>query len=132
MGKVFSWDEIMENKIPKILDFPIVVNKIKHTLETSEGVIGGTFFGSITENNYSCRSDIDCIIIYDPLKKYEVIDTLQKINRFANDFCIPVELIPLDLSIIKTTLRPLGYLFVVQLQCAVEKGWSIKKSPFLF
>jgi len=61
-----------------------------------------------------------------------VIDTLQKINRFANDFCIPVELIPLDLSIIKTTLRPLGYLFVVQLQCAVEKGWSIKKNPFSF
>jgi predicted nucleotidyltransferase len=132
MGKVFSWDEVKEKKIPSIADFTNVVREIRFNLEKAEGVIGGTFFGSTLWNCHNFRSDIDCIVVYDPRRQLEFIEVLWKINRIAADCYVPLEIVPLDLDTVRNSLHSIGPSFAAHLRRAVEKGGVIKENPLPF
>ena len=129
MGKVFSWSEIEERKIPQPSDFTTVVSRIRQDLEATDGVIGGILCGSILWNNCNQRSDIDCVVVYNPAKRREVVDVLRGINQAAADHHVPAEMIPLDLHIARTPLHHIGLSFAVHLRYATENGGLIKENP---
>lgn len=129
MGKVFSWQEIEEGKIPQPQDFATVVKKIRQELEAADGVIGGILCGSTLWNSCNQRSDIDCVMVYDPEKRREVVDVLRGINQAAADHHVPAEIIPLDLHIVMTPLHHIGLSFAVHLRYATENGGLIKENP---
>ena len=129
MGKVFSWQEIEEGKIPQPQDFTIIVKKIRQELEATDGVIGGILCGSILWNSCNQRSDIDCVVVYDPEKRREVVEILRGINQTAANLHVPAELIPLDLHIAGTPLHHIGLSFAVHLRYATGNGGLIKENP---
>ncbi len=129
VGKVFSWNEVGEKKIPQLLDFTTIVNKIRQDLEAADGVVGGILCGSILWNSYNQRSDIDCVVVYDPAKRREVFDALRGINQAAADRHVPAEMIPLDLHIAGTPLHHIGLSFAAHLRYAAENGGLIKENP---
>lgn len=129
MGKVFSWNEIEERKIPQPQDFETVVSKIRQELGVADGVIGGILCGSILWNSCNQRSDIDCVVVYDHTKRREVVEVLRGINQVAADLHVPTELIPLDLHIARTPLHHIGLSFAVHLRYATENGGLIKTNP---
>lgn len=129
MGKVFSWNEIESGEIPQYSDFSTVISKIRQDLETTDGVVGGILCGSVLWNSCNQRSDIDCVVVYDPAKRREVVEVLRGINRTAADLHVPAELIPLDLHIARTPLHHIGLSFAVHLRYATENGGLIKTNP---
>ncbi|MDP3729590.1 MAG: hypothetical protein Q8R26_02480 [bacterium] len=128
MGKVFSWDAIEKGEIPQHLNFVTVINKIKQDLEATEGVVGGILCGSILR---SCnqRSDIDCVVVYHPEKRREVMRILRDINQTAADLFVPIDLIPLDLGIARTSLHHIKLSFAFHLRYAAQNGGVIKENP---
>ena len=132
MGKVFSWDEIKKGKIPQPSDFTTIVSRIRQDLGVTDGVIGGILCGSILWNSCNQRSDIDCVVVYDPVKRRKVVDVLRGINQAAANRHVPAELIPLDLHIAKTPLHHIGLSFAVHLRYAAENGGLIKENPLPF
>lgn len=129
MGKVFSWEEIQDRKIPQLKDFKIVAGKIRKELEAADGVVGGILCGSMLWNSYNRRSDIDCLVVYDLARRREVVEVLRDINQFAADLHVPTELIPIDLHIAKTPLHHIGLSFAAHLRYATENGGLIKTDP---
>lgn len=129
MGKVFSWNEIEERKIPQPSDFTTIVSKIRQDLGATDGVVGGILCGSILWNSCNQRSDIDCVVVYDPAKRREVVGVLRGINQAAADHHVPAEMIPLDLHIARTPLHHIGLSFAVHLRYATENGGLIKENP---
>jgi len=129
VGKVFSWGEIERKEIPQPSDFSIVVGKIRQNLEVANGVVGGILCGSVLWNSYNERSDIDCVVVYDPTKRREVVEALRDINQTASTLHVPTELIPLDMHIVRTPLHHIGPSFAVHLRYAAENGGVIKENP---
>lgn len=129
LGKVFSWDEIKDNKVPQLESFSTVTKCVKNKLETTDGIIGSILCGSILFNKYTVRSDIDCVVIYDPSQRRNVVKTLRNIHQAAKALYVPVELIPLDIHTISTPLHHIEPSFAAHLQCAVENGGIIKRNP---
>lgn len=132
MGRIFSWNEIEEKKIPQLQNFTNLVNQIRKELEILDGIIGGILFGSMLWNNHNQRSDIDCLLVYNPIAQKKVFKVLNYINKIASDFYIPLEIIPLDLRIIKTSLHHIGLSFADHLNYAVKNGGIIKTNPLPF
>lgn len=129
MGKVFSWKEIERREIPQLSSFSAVVGKIRQDLEVADGVIGGILCGSVLWNTCNQRSDIDCVVVYDPVKRREVVKALRGINQTAANLHVPTELIPLDLHIARTLLHHIGLSFAAHLRYATENGGLIKVNP---
>lgn len=129
MGKVFSWGEIERKEIPQPSDFSAVVSKTRQNLEVTNGVVGGILCGSVLWNSYNERSDIDCLVVYDPAKRREVVKALRDINQTAATLHVPVELIPLDLDVVRTPMHYIGPSFADHLRYAAENGGVIKKNP---
>jgi hypothetical protein len=129
VGKVFSWDEIKRKEVPDRADFSAVVGEIRQGLEAVEGVFGGVLCGSVLLGFSNQRSDIDCVVVYDPNKRREVATALQGINRMARGLHVPIEFIPLDWKIARTPLHHIRLSFVSHLQFAVDKGGLIKENP---
>jgi predicted nucleotidyltransferase len=129
MGKIFTWSEIEQKKIPLRNDFLLVEKKIRQDLERAKGILGGVVCGSFIWNKHNQRSDIDCVIVYDLKQRKKVFEVLQEINKFALDLNIPLELIPLDSQIVQSSLHHVGISFFEHLCCAAEQGGIIKKNP---
>jgi len=132
MGKVFLWDEIKKGKIPQPSDFTTIVSRIRQDLGATDSVIGGILCGSILWNSCNQRSDIDCVVVYDPAKRRKVVDILRGINKAAANCHVPVEMIPLDSHIARTPLHHIGLSFAIHLRYAAENGGLIKENPLPF
>ncbi|HNU96222.1 MAG TPA: nucleotidyltransferase domain-containing protein [Candidatus Magasanikbacteria bacterium] len=132
MGKIFTWSEIEEKKIPLLSDFLLVEKKIRRDLEQAKGVLGGVVCGSFIWNKHNQRSDIDCVVVYDLNQRQNVVEVLQEINKFSLNLNVPIELIPLDSQIVQSSLHHVGISFFEHLRCAAEQGGIIKKIHCLF
>lgn len=125
MGKVFTFDEITNGEIPKISDFKVVEKKIRSGLESAP-VLGAILCGSILGEDYSIRSDIDCVVVYNPQKINEVMRFIWELQSFAHVLHIPVEFILVDTEIARTKCLPIDYLFNWHLRQAIAQGGQIK------
>lgn len=127
MGRVFSWDDIVRGRVPQESDFPYMAQHVKTALEDAPGIVGGILCGSILYGNHTSRSDIDCVVVYDPTRWREVRSLLQYLRSAAANRYVPMEFIPIDASIAPTPLHSLGPSFGAHLQYAASHGGLIKK-----
>lgn len=135
MGRVFSWSEVEQRKVPHAASFSKVVSRIRHDLEATEGVVGGILCGSLLWNCCTPRSDIDCVVVYDPEKRREVMAVLQRINQEAAELYVPVDMIPVDSQMAGTPMHHIGLSFATHLRYAARNGGLVKQNPlslFLF
>ncbi len=118
--------------VPSPENFAIVANEIRARFEKTEGILGATLCGSILGNGCNFRSDIDCVVIYDPNEQREVAEVMHDVGGFARDLNVPTEFIPLDPDIAGSSVHHIVHSFAVHLGYAAKMGGVIKTNPLEF
>lgn len=65
MGRVFTWEEILENRIPRNDCFRHARYDLEAALGAEPCVVGALAYGSVVHGHDTFRSDLDCLIIFD-------------------------------------------------------------------
>lgn len=129
MGKVFSWNEIVERKVPEEKDFEIVLGEVKDKLANTDSVVGAIITGSISRGEQNRRSDIDCFVLHQLYSEHESLKAFQEIQGLAAERRVPVGFVALDTSIAETPFHGISGCFYQQLKNSVLSGWVIKQDP---
>ncbi len=129
MGKVFSWKEVKNGQVPKITSYDLVVSRVRRDLENSSAIVGAILCGSVAQNSFNERSDVDCLVVYNHPKREELTKVLHGIYIFAKKLYVPVELIPVDSEIVSTHMHHIGLPMLTHIGYAVENGGLIKRNP---
>jgi len=128
MGRVFTWKEVLEHRIPELSHFPLVVAELKKTIEQESGIIGGVLCGSVLDNSFTERSDIDCVLVYDHAKFKHVMESLKTVVSLSNKLHIPLQLIPVDADAAEQQRHNISLGFGWHLMRASQSGGVIKEN----
>ena len=123
LGRIFSWEEIEQGKIPKLESFTEIANIIRKDLLPNEKVEAALLCGSVLREDFSLRSDVDCIVIYNDIA---VISDLRRLITIAKTEFVPVEMIPIDVRMVEAGIHTLSGSFLQHLQRAAKEGGTIK------
>src|SRR6266851_197910 len=105
MGRVFSWNEIVDDCVPVVESFSTVADKVKERLRHTPGVKGAVLCGSVLQENHNERSDVDVVVLYDQIKRGQLSEAVEDIYYFARKFHVPVEIHPIDTETAKTPIH---------------------------
>lgn len=128
MGRVFTFDEIQTDTIPRRRDFPVLVDIIRDELGQSLIVPGAVIYGSVLRGDYSIRSDVDVLMLYEPGREGEIVDLQQWLQDKAKSLAIPLQLIAVDADMAKAGDHRLPPMCLEHLGRAASHGF-IKKNP---
>lgn len=122
MGRVFSYDEIVDGHVPTPLDFKnataFISGELSMLVDAGE-VVGGLFYGSVAKGTASPRSDIDLLVITrDHAIPYNLAEMAWK-SRAETDVPLEIEAIPQDLAAIGSHTIDAGFFHHLQ-DCASE------------
>ncbi len=131
MGKVFAWHEVEAGHIPHRTDFTQVVHRIRTDVEGADALVGGVLCGSVLWGGASERSDIDCVLFYNPRMRKEAFGAMRSMGAAAAVRHVPLELIPLAADMAPTYAHHLNLLFVKHLERSVKQGGLLKKNLLL-
>lgn len=81
MGRIFTWDEISNLKVPKTMDFQNVVKLLREEISREPTIVSAVIFGSVLRGDFNCRSDIDCLVIYDSTQETRAATLLQRLDE---------------------------------------------------
>lgn len=126
MGKVFTFEEIEEGRVPRPENFNLVASRLREELLYESSVVCALLFGSVVRGDSTIRSDVDCVVVYDVQKEKSAVRVMHRLNRFANTLHIPINYTPCDTAVARTYLHALGKAFVQHLQAAIDAGGIIK------
>ncbi|MFH1427045.1 MAG: nucleotidyltransferase domain-containing protein [Patescibacteria group bacterium] len=132
MGKVFSWYEIIEHKVPELQNFPKVTDRANLLITGCQAIIGAIIYGSILRNDHSRRSDIDGIILFKGKMRLEAMKILQEIDYYTNKLHVPLEFIPIDDRLADTSMHSIELSFYNHLSWAAKNGGVVKFNPLPF
>ena len=127
--KVFTWEEIACNRVPKYESFGVMSDYIRGMFERCDGIHGAILCGSFLGGSHSLASDIDCFCIYDARDVDIVMELLNTISQMAESFSVPIEFITVQDAFARTPFNPIGPLFRAHIQWAADNGGVIKKNP---
>ena len=97
MGRIFSWEEIEQGKVPRLESFKEVTQKLRKELASNRKVVAALLCGSALRGDYSMRSDIDCFVIY---SDGVVFSDLRKLVAYAKRLSVPLEMIPVNIRMV--------------------------------
>lgn len=123
MGRVFSYQEIINGHVPTPLDFQGAQKDVREKLSdliNAGEVVGGMFYGSVTKGTPGIRSDIDLLVI---TADHEVVSGLtQMASDTLRKFDVPLEIeaIPEDLAQIGSHTIDAGFYHHL-LQCGDQE-----------
>lgn len=127
MGRVFSWEEIQNRRIPGLAVFKKAKEIIPiHLLEA--GAIGGLFYGS---DKPSMRSDIDCLVIYRPTADHRIklMCACERMNRWADKHFVKIDWLLIDVEMAESGNHSIGPSFFAHLLAAATKRRLFGKNP---
>ncbi len=131
MGRVFTWDEISKGQVPEEEHFQQIIEQLAEALAASSDVVGATICGSmITE--YTQRSDIDCVLIYEPGFIRAVQASVLPVEQEAARLYVPLDLIPVSRDLAQNGLHHITLSFGAHLRYAAKGKRVIKKDPMSF
>lgn len=132
MGKIFSWDEILNKRVPEMNSFSHIAKTIRERLEAIDSILGGIICGSVLKNSHTVRSDIDCLVVYEEKWHNLIVKALQDIYCSAARMHIPVGFIPVDLSVAKSSSHHISLSFAAHLDQSAMNGGVIRQNPLPF
>lgn len=127
--RVFTWEDIVTGKVPKLENFPLVAEYIKESLKACAGIHGAVLCGSFLGGKHSLASDIDCFLVYDRRDVDLVMETLNRVSQFADSFSVPIEFITVNDEFAVTPFNSIGPLFRGHIEWAVRNSGVIKGDP---
>lgn len=132
MGRVFTFDEIKTDTIPRLRDFPELVDVVRRELDESLVVQGAILHGSVFRGDHSIRSDVDVLMLYEPGREGEIVDLQQELQSEAKSLAIPLRLIAVDVDMARAGDHDLSPMYLEHLARAASRGKCIKENPLDF
>ncbi len=129
MGKIFTWDEIRLEQVPKLERFTEVLCAIEKDVEADRAIVGAIICGSVTTKTHTPRSDVDCLVLHRHASSEKLLRGLRNSCMEARIRNVPLAYIPLDWETANTPLHTISPTFAFHLAAAVEKGGLIKENP---
>lgn len=128
MGRVFTWDEISRHRIPEQDSFGAVCEFIRNTIGTSPATVAGAICGSAL-GGVTVRSDVDCVVIYDPNREDAAYARFRTATKFAHTLHVPLEIIPVSLDEAEGGQHSITRSFAAHLKLSVARGGTVKADP---
>jgi predicted nucleotidyltransferase len=129
MGQVFTWEEVRDNKIPRLGDFARVIKKLRSSVASEDSILGVLACGSTIRGDYNVRSDIDCFVLYDHERQSEAFAWMQEATREARLYRVPLVCIPCDIQLAGTRMHHVGKSFYRHMEKSAEAGGILKGNP---
>ncbi len=130
MGRVYTFHEIKDGKIPKPADFLNAKKELYTFLDTlyTRGLItGGKMFGSVAIDKAGPRSDLDVVIIGSPGTIFEIIG--HTCAEIYTKHSVGVEPILIDPYLGEQGLHPLDYFFLESVKNIPSDGNLVGIDP---
>lgn len=128
MGKVFTWSEVSTHRFPDRDSFEAVREFVHNTIGTSPAVCGGVICGSAL-TGATIRSDVDCVVVYDPSREDAAYARFRTATKFAHALHVPLEIIPVSLGDAKSGQHSITRSFAAHLKLSVARGGTVKADP---
>lgn len=130
MGRVFSYEEVRDQRVPRLEAFDDVIVDLEQSLSRCEGVYGAIICGSAAlPNQRTHRSDLDCLVVYEAEYITPVHQLLSRARQNAAQRFVPVQFIPLARQIAETPLHHIGGSFFKHLRAVANQRGVIKQDP---
>ncbi|KKQ74133.1 MAG: hypothetical protein US94_C0013G0003 [Berkelbacteria bacterium GW2011_GWB1_38_5] len=128
MGRIFTWEEVAEHKVPQTTSFITVFEYLARELAEKEPIRDILVCGSMLRGEHNIRSDVDGLVTYRQEEEGEAIAALQEATIFANSLYVPLELIPVSIGEARLSLHDIKPAFANHLLWAEVTG-IIKGHP---
>lgn len=129
MGQVFTVNDICCGRIPRLGDFPLVIQEVREAVMMEDSIVGALVCGSIIRGDHTIRSDIDLFVLYDEKRQHDAFRFMQMAALTAARRHIPLTCIPCDTLLAKTGMHHCGSSFLCHLQRSVAAGGLLKGDP---
>ncbi len=129
MGKVFTFEEIERWHVPMPGTIYDVARFIRKELAAAPEVVAALMLGSCMRGDYTSRSDIDVLVLYNQPNRQEVIALMQDLDRVAHKLYVPVQFIPQDAALAESGAHGLSATFFAHFNLAMAGGGLIKENP---
>lgn len=129
MCKIFIFKDITKQKVPRLCNFSIEQSNIKQKLFLSDAIESAMFFGSCAYSDYTIRSDINVLILYNPKRRSGAIHLLSELKFLAKEKHIPVNIIPIDTELALSGNHGLSSSFLNHLKIIPKQNCYIKGNP---
>jgi predicted nucleotidyltransferase len=129
MGRVFTWDEIHKKEVPQRENFVTVERELRDAFKGEPSVKTASFFGSYVRDDFNVRSDVDCLVVYDPGEEsVNAIELLQRLSAVGKSLLVPINFTPCDVALARTRMHNFGPSFLKHLETSAGAGGRIKGS----
>jgi predicted nucleotidyltransferase len=129
MGKVFTWNEIEQGAVPKLEHFTYVVEQLQRELAVTSSIETAVICGSVVRGDHNRRSDIDCVVIYDPMKERGAFANMQRLSALAAKWAVPLTFVPCCGAVAISRMHHLGPSFFAHIARSAQAGGVIKGWP---
>lgn len=130
MGRIFTWQQISCQQIPKLEAFPQAKELVEGYLRSSQAILGAVFFGSCVYGEPTVRSDLDCLVIYELGKQTEVWATLRELRNRGANLHVPIDLFTCAEPLLGLGIHSISPSFERHLTWAAQTGGCIRTNFF--
>lgn len=129
MGKVFTWEEVRDRRVPRLSSFTQVIDDIRMTISREGAILGALVCGSVTRGDHTVRSDVDCFVLYDQAQEDKAFACMHRASALAAIQHVPLCFIPCDTQLANTRMHHIGSSFRRHLEKSIEAGGLLKGNP---
>ncbi|HUY62339.1 MAG TPA: nucleotidyltransferase domain-containing protein [Candidatus Paceibacterota bacterium] len=129
MGQVFKWEDVARKNVPQPEAFKAVMEDVRHRLAYEPSIVGAIMCGSVVRGDYTVRSDLDCVVLYEEVLQDDAFELMQSAAVDAASLHVPLVFIPCDTMLAQTRMHHLGGSFLRHLRQSVASGGLIKGNP---
>lgn len=134
MAKVFTPEQIAQDKFPNGSDFPeaasCLLNYLEENLFCEESVDGGLIYGSTTTGGSNIRSDLDALISLKAYDAHIIAGDLRLIFRhIEQEWNIPVEPIVYNSTRLAAGEHTIDPIFATHLHAVDASKWGVGSNP---
>ncbi len=132
MARVFTWDELRTDAIPRPEAFSYISNQLRRDLAAEPAVIGALLYGSTLRGDCDERSDIDALLIYRPGTQEIIVSLQQHLRSAAAGRFVPLRIIAVDSELALRGSHSFYPMYHAHLCGAACAGGIIKEDPLSY
>ena len=127
MGRVFTWEDVVEKRVPNTEhSFNIVGKHVRESIKNFDVITDAGFLGTFIFGKHSIRSDIDCVLVFSEKNQRECISFFQQLNLVANNYHVPLELRAIPQDIASSPYHTMHTSYLNHIRRAMHQGGTIK------
>jgi hypothetical protein len=126
MGRVFTWDEVLRKEVPTPDDFRFARSALELRFLGESSILYVLLFGSVVRGDQNCRSDFDCLVVYDAAREEEAMRALADARRVANQNFVVPNILPVDSVLARSRFHSFGPTLTRHFNTCVKLGGVLK------